>query len=103
MATMGIFFGLTLLATVVWMALPEIWFLLRWRVLGTKPAILVEQVVKKTVADCASAGMAELDGHEVAGEEKRQRIERLFQEVILQYAKNFSVYLSEGPEEEEKT
>ena len=69
--------------------------------LSWKPAILVEQVLKKTVADCATAAIAELDGHAVADEEKRQRIERLFQQVILQYAKNFSVYLSEGPNEEE--
>jgi hypothetical protein len=102
LVTMTIFLGLTLGATVVWMAVPELWFLFRWHVLGSKPAILVEHVVKKTVADCVPAGIAELAGHEVAGEEKRQRIERLIQEVILRYTQNFCVYLSEGPSEKEE-
>ena len=103
MVLMVILYGVMLLGAVVYIAAPGLWFSFRWRVLGWKPEILVEKVAKKTVADCAPAAIDELDGNEVAGEEKRQRIERLFQEVILQYAKNFSVYLSEGPDEEEKT
>ena len=101
MVLMVILYGVMLLGAAVYIAAPGLWFSFRWRVLGWKPEILVEKVAKKTVADCAPAAIAELDGNEVAGDEKRQRIERVLQEVILQYTKNFSVHLSERDEDEE--
>ncbi len=96
MALMVFMYGVMLAGAMVYTAAPSLWFLFRWHVLGWKPEILNEELVSRTVAKCVPSAMAELGGPAVSDEQKRQQLERLFREVILRYAKNFSVHLSEG-------
>jgi hypothetical protein len=74
----------------------SLWMRFRWEVLGWKPVILNEEIVSRTVAECAPSAVNDLGGQAVSDEEKLQRVKRLewlFREVILRYARNYAKHV----------
>ena len=52
-----VFLGVVLVGGLLMAIAKRVWLFVSWRVLGFKPRILVEEQVKRTVDECASAAM----------------------------------------------